>query len=297
MQTDLSAANGAAFHQGAPLPGKALVIVVGNEKGGSSKSTTAMHLFAALAARGVKVGVIDLDVRQKSLLRFLENRAAYAERRGVALSTARHVTIVRDQKIDVRLTEQRDAGRLREALAELMRDCGAILIDCPGSNTFLAQVAHSVADVLVTPVGASLVDFDLLAHYDAASQSYSGPSIYAETVWQARQIRQADGFGPLRWHVVLNRYPPGADVETLRVSAHLRALADRLGFTRVTGIAERPIYRDLFEHGLTVFDVAAAPDGLPHDAELAAATIEVGALLDALQIPALQAQAPGLALA
>ena len=43
------------------------VIVVANEKGGSGKSTIAMHVAIALMKRGHRVATIDLDLRQRSL--------------------------------------------------------------------------------------------------------------------------------------------------------------------------------------------------------------------------------------
>ena len=52
------------------------IIVVGNEKGGSGKSTTSMHVATALARMGFKVGALDLDLRQKSFGRYIENRLA-----------------------------------------------------------------------------------------------------------------------------------------------------------------------------------------------------------------------------
>ena len=61
---------------------RAHIIVFGNEKGGSGKSTTAMHVFTALARQGKRIGAIDLDLRQKSFFRYIENRASYATREG-----------------------------------------------------------------------------------------------------------------------------------------------------------------------------------------------------------------------
>ena len=61
------------------------VIVVGNEKGGAGKSTVAIHLAVALMRMGKTVGVIDLDLRQASLSRYLENRRRWADARGVTL--------------------------------------------------------------------------------------------------------------------------------------------------------------------------------------------------------------------
>jgi Mrp family chromosome partitioning ATPase len=44
--------------------GAAHVVVLGNEKGGSGKSTTALHIAVALLKAGQRVATIDLDCRQ-----------------------------------------------------------------------------------------------------------------------------------------------------------------------------------------------------------------------------------------
>ena len=53
----------------APIAGQKAphVIVVGNEKGGSGKTTIAMHVAVALLKDGQRVGTVDLDSNQKSL--------------------------------------------------------------------------------------------------------------------------------------------------------------------------------------------------------------------------------------
>ncbi|MFL2796587.1 MAG: division plane positioning ATPase MipZ [Paracoccaceae bacterium] len=56
------------------------MIVFGNEKGGSGKSTTAIHVAISLCYLNKKVGIIDLDLRQRSMSRFLENRASFCEK-------------------------------------------------------------------------------------------------------------------------------------------------------------------------------------------------------------------------
>ena len=61
------------------------IIVVGNEKGGSGKSTTCMHVATALVRMGFRVGALDLDVRQRSFGRYVENRRAYLEKAGLTL--------------------------------------------------------------------------------------------------------------------------------------------------------------------------------------------------------------------
>lgn len=55
--------------------GKPHVIVFANEKGGTGKSTTAVHVAIALAAKGARVAGLDLDHRQRTFGRYLDNRA------------------------------------------------------------------------------------------------------------------------------------------------------------------------------------------------------------------------------
>src|SRR3954447_22314176 len=55
-------------------------IVFANEKGGTGKSTTAVHTAIALAASGHKVAALDLDSRQRTMTRYFENRDATIRR-------------------------------------------------------------------------------------------------------------------------------------------------------------------------------------------------------------------------
>src|SRR3954471_24337362 len=68
---------------GRPL--SAHVVVLGNEKGGSGKATTAMHVTVALLNVGQRVATIDLDSPQKSFTHYIENRRNWAARAGIAL--------------------------------------------------------------------------------------------------------------------------------------------------------------------------------------------------------------------
>ena len=62
QEVPVSAAASGTVGQGAE---RARVIVVGNEKGGSGKSTSAVHLIVALLRTGRRVASIDLDIRQE----------------------------------------------------------------------------------------------------------------------------------------------------------------------------------------------------------------------------------------
>src|SRR6266481_8288794 len=77
----------------ARVPGRAHLLVIGNEKGGSGKSTTALHIAVALMGDGARVATLDLDARQGTLGRYIENRAAYAKRRAVELSMPVHAAV------------------------------------------------------------------------------------------------------------------------------------------------------------------------------------------------------------
>src|SRR5262249_30172198 len=134
------------------------VIVIGNEKGGSGKTTVAIHLVAGLQAAGVRVGVLDLDARQQSLTKFFVNRAAWAERQGGEIALPRLLTLAPGNSDDAAERE-----RLETAVGELTAECDLVLCDCPGADTPLARAAHTRAQTIVTPLNDSFVDFDLLA--------------------------------------------------------------------------------------------------------------------------------------
>src|ERR1700686_517389 len=76
-------------------PFSAHVIVLGNEKGGSGKSTTAMHVAVALLQAGQRVATIDLDSRQKSFTHYVENRRDWAERARIELEIPMHFCVAR----------------------------------------------------------------------------------------------------------------------------------------------------------------------------------------------------------
>ena len=177
----------------------ARLIVMGNEKGGSGKSTTAMHLITALVRAGHAVGALDLDLRQKSLFRYLDNREDYMRRHGIDLPLPRRI-VLEASTIDSRAeAEAEDQARFESALAELS-GCDYIVVDCPGSYSTYSRLAHACADTLITPMNDSLVDFDMLARLDPSSGKIKGPSVYSEMVWKARQARArhrpaADGLG------------------------------------------------------------------------------------------------------
>ena len=233
----------------------ARIIVVGNEKGGSGKSTTCMHVATALARLGQKVGALDLDLRQKSFGRYIENRRAYLAQAGLDLPTPDYRDLPEVDPSTVADGENAQDLRLSRAVEAMDATMDYIVIDCPGSHTRLSQVAHTLADTLITPLNDSFVDFDLLGRIDPVTGKIKGPSIYSEMVWGARQLRAQAGLQPIDWIVVRNRLGAQQMHNKKKVGAALEELSRRIGFRVLNGFSERVIFRELFPRGLTLLDL------------------------------------------
>ncbi|ARE38703.1 Chromosome (plasmid) partitioning protein ParA [Rhodovulum sp. P5] len=231
------------------------IIVVGNEKGGAGKSTVSMHVATALVRQGHKVGTMDLDLRQRSFARFVENRRAYIDRTGVDLPIPDFLELPQVSEADLKPGENIHDQRLSVAIAELEKDKDFILIDCPGSHTRLSQIAHTLADTLITPLNDSFIDFDLLARHDGATGKILGPSVYSEMVWQARQMRAQAGLKPIDWVVLRNRLGAQQMHNKRKMGEALQNLSRRIGFRVAPGFSERVIFRELFPNGLTLLDL------------------------------------------
>lgn len=231
------------------------IIVVGNEKGGAGKSTVSMHVATALARMGHAVGAIDLDLRQKSFGRYFENRASFALREGLALPIPEYRDLPEIDPAQLQAGENAFDQRLSAAVSGLEQRAEFIVIDCPGSHTRLSQVAHSLADTLITPLNDSFVDFDLLARINPETNAVTGPSVYSEMVWNARQLRAQAGLRPIDWIVMRNRLGAQNMHNKVKMSQAIEDLARRIGFRTAPGFTERVIFRELFPRGLTLLDL------------------------------------------
>jgi chromosome partitioning protein len=258
------------------------IIVVGNEKGGSGKSTTCMHVATALVRMGHRVGALDLDLRQKSFARYIENRLAYLKRSGIALPSPDY----RPLPDPVPQPGENLQDRQFSAALGSLEDAAFIVIDCPGSHTRLSQMAHALADTLITPLNDSFIDFDLLARVDPDTNRVIGPSIYSEMVWGARQSRAEAGMKPIDWIVLRNRLGVQAMHNKKKVGAALEELSRRIGFRVAPGFSERVVFRELFPRGLTLMDLKDT--GVDHlNLSNIAARQEVRDLMSALRLPGL----------
>ena len=231
------------------------IIVVGNEKGGAGKSTVSMHVATALARMGHKVSALDLDLRQRSLGRYVENRRDFLTKAGLRIPSPGCHDLPKIDQSTLKPGENIYDHRLSAAVARLEPDNDFILIDCPGSHTRLSQVAHSLADTLITPLNDSFIDFDLLARIDAQGDNILGPSVYSEMVWNARQLRAQAGLKPIDWVVVRNRVGTQRMVNKEKMERAINMLAERIGFRVAPGFSERVIFRELFPRGLTLLDL------------------------------------------
>jgi chromosome partitioning protein len=264
---------------------RAHVIVLGNEKGGSGKSTSAMHLVVGFLRDGYQVGTIDLDARQGTLSGYLTARAAYAARHGVELPMPVGASVFRSEKDSRADAEAEEQARLEGAFAALSRTCEIIVVDCPGADTFLSRLGHASADTLITPINDSFVDFAMLAKVDPDNHAVINPSIYSEMVWEARKRRFARDKGRIDWIVMRNRMGSTEMRNKRDVGASLESLAKRIGFRTVKGFGERVIFRELYLQGLTLMDVREAGLQIQLGMSHIAARAEVRALMAAIKKP------------
>jgi chromosome partitioning protein len=236
------------------VPPLAQIVVIGNEKGGSGKTTTAMHLVVALLQHGLNVATIDLDSRQQSLTRYVMNRRDWTARKGLDLPCPTHFCIERSETLRVDDNEAREFAMFAEALAAVEPSHDIIVIDTPATDSYLMRLAHSMADTIVTPLNDSFVDLDVIARVDPASLAVIGPSHFGEMVAESRRMRRlVSGVTP-DWIVVRNRLSTLASRNQKAIAAILADASTKFDFRLADGISERVVYREFFPRGLTALD-------------------------------------------
>jgi len=258
------------------IPGKAHRIVFANEKGGTGKSTTAVHVAVALAYLGARVASLDLDPRQRTMHRYIENRLATLEKRQLTLPTP-----------DCEVFRGDTPEELLAMITRLEATCDFLIIDNPGRDDPFARTAVENADTLVTPMNDSFVDFDLIGQVDAESFKVKKLSFFAELIWEARLKRSRMTIEQQRpemdWIVVRNRTGHVEARNQARLHKALTEMAKRVGFRVTQGLSERVIYRELFPSGLTLLDKGHLGElGTSH----LVARQELRSLVKALNLPA-----------
>ena len=262
------------------------VVVVGNEKGGSGKSTTSMHVAVALLKAGQRVATIDLDARQGSFSHYIDNRRAWAKRANLNLELPRHFRVAHANSLRIDENEASEFSSFAAAITSVEHTHDFVVIDTPGSDTYLARLAHSMADTLVTPLNDSFVDFDVLARVDPQTYAVSNTSHYAELVREARRQRRIVDGKMIDWVVVRNRLSMLGSRNKCLVGEGVNELARQLGFRFIDGFAERVVYREFFPRGLTALDdLDEETLGTRPSVTHLTARQEVEALLAALKLP------------
>ena len=230
------------------------LIVFANEKGGTGKSTTAVHTAIALTALGHSVGLIDLDPRQRTVTRYMENRAETARRRGIDLSAP-----------DFAVFQGDNVAALDEQAAAVAEGKDFLIVDTPGRDDDFARHMAARANTLVTPMNDSFVDFDLIGQVDAETFRVRRLSFYSELIFEARKSRAMAVGVSIDWVVLRNRVQHHDARNKKRVGDALMELSRRVGFRVIPGLSERVIFRELFPSGLTLLDKGHLGDlGISH---------------------------------
>ncbi len=256
--------------------GRGKVIVIGSEKGGTGKSTTAMHLIVSLLYDGHRVGSMDLDSPQWSLSRYLENRQSLNRKRKLNLPCPEHVGSPDSGKV---------SGLFEDDLNRLVNACDSVVIDTPGSDTAISRMAHSWANIVITPINDSFVDLDTLAVLDPDGHQILRRGHYADMVADARKqkiARTGEGFD---WVVLRNRLSNLDARNKSRMADALGTLAEYLDFGNCAGLSERVIFRELFLKGLTLLDLREQRADVSLSMSHIAARQELRALLAAIKPP------------
>lgn len=271
-----------------PTSDSAYVIVIGNEKGGAGKTTTAMHVIASLLQLGFKVGSLDVDSRQRSLSRYLENRQQTIQRQNIALEMPEHHILMTSQAIDSKLAAEEERQQFEEIFHALKSSKDFIVIDTPGSHNFLSRIAHSYADTIITPINDSFLDLDVLAKIESETHKIISPGIYSEMIWSQKMERAKRDKGTINWIVMRNRLS-SIDAKNKRHMAEiLDKLSQRIAFRHAPGFSERVIFRELFLLGMTLLDLKHTNSPISFSMSHVAARQELRELLSFLEIPVLQ---------
>lgn len=258
------------------------IIVLGNQKGGTGKSTLSVHLITYLTRLGFSVGSIDADAEQGTLTRYFENRAQTAQREGLALPMPDHCSLLRSTCASREAAHADEEARLQTSLVRL-RDKDFVVIDTPGSDVPLARLAHAEAHTVITPLNDSFIDLDVLARVCPDTMKILRPSSYSEMIWDQKKHQVASGKKGFDWIVVRNRLSHLNARNKEEMLDTLKNLETRIRCRFASGFGERVIFRELFLKGMTLLDLAAA--GVPLSLSHVAARRELAALLKTLALP------------
>ncbi len=261
-------------------------LVLGNEKGGSGKSTLCIHLAVALMLDGMRVTTIDLDARKQTLTHMIRNRRKWAETQDIFLPTPENFLLDHTETDSQRTNKWSDFEAFSRLFNSLRAHNDFIIIDTPSAPSQLSSLAHAVADTLLTPINDSMLDIDVLAHVAPNFSAARGRSSYVEVVEAARQERLVEEGVEIDWVVLRNRLLATDTPNHKNVGDVLSRLSKQLSFREVTGIGEHLIYREYFNMGLTALDpVESFGLRTRHTVDHMASRNEILSLVDTLYLP------------
>lgn len=259
------------------------VIVIGNEKGGCGKTTTAMHLIISLLKLGFSVGTIDLDSRQQSLTRYIDNRKQFNAKKNLSILMPEHYSLARSEK-NIRQESEKEEEDNFTATLDKLSSKDFIIIDTPGSDAYLSRLAHSYADTVITPINDSFIDLDLIGNVNAETLDSIRPGIYSAMLWEQKMKKIARTKKEINWIIVRNRLSTLDAINKRNVEVSLAKLAKRFGFKIAPGFGDRVIFKELFLHGLTLHDAANSGE-IRMSTSVIAARQELREFINALGIP------------
>lgn len=260
------------------------IFVIGNEKGGAGKTTTAMHLITMLLHLNFRVASIDADVRQQSLTRYLEYRSNNNRINKVNLPMPQHHLLKIITSNDSTEKHKQEQSEFEKILDSIKNECDFIVIDTPGTHNFLSSLTHSYADTIITPLNDSFIDFDLLARVDPNNFDNISPAIYSQMVWEQKMVKARRNGKKINWLVMRNRLSNFDAKNKRNVENMINKLSQRIGFTHIPGFSERVVFRELFLQGLTLIDLFDQPNNINLTLSHIAARAELREFISHLKI-------------
>ena len=230
------------------ISSKTHIIVIGNEKGGTGKSTLAMHLAIRLMNENFKIAVIDLDGRQGSLTKYIENRRNFCSKNNIHLPTPVHY-------IFEPVKGETNKNEIKNLISELTNKFDAIIIDTPGARNYLFELAHEYPHTLITPISDSLIDLAAIADIDPQTGEIINSGHYAEFVWETKKKLAAKNLPYLNWVICGNKISTFKSLNKRNIFTKLENISKLYGFRFNQGLKDRVIYKELFLDGLTVLDL------------------------------------------